>query len=174
MKRYFESKRVVHDPERLLAHLINNKFGAEGVSTQGDKTFIFMKDSENRSPEALLKSYVDQDYYEFTADRKGFQEPTGEYLYQIKRDGVDTLTFTITKRSGKNNAVKPDNETIDFHWHGPKLAFVSASKVNLVKGVGTVSVGRLYVSGAAIAEAVHPKEEARRATAFVEFVRILR
>lgn len=170
--KQFEFTKRIDDGDRFLHHLRAGGFKVKGVAIQGPKVFIQLEDAETRNPEALLKSYANQDYYIMTADRKALFFAKGLPTFPLKRDGKDVIVFTVTKKNGQTDALKPDTEEIDFHWHGTKVAWVPSLKIPIKKGVGTVQVGRIFVPGGGLCEAVHPTEAANRGTAYIQYVSV--
>lgn len=172
MKQFEFTKRIA-DADRFLHHLRSGGYKAQGVAIQESKVFVQPEEGETRSPEALVKAYSNQDYFEFTAaDRKPLFVREGIPTFPLKRDGKDVLIFTVTKKNGATETLKPDTEEVDFHWHGTKVAWVPSLKIPIKKGVGTVQVGRIFVPGGGLCEAVHPTEAAFRGTAYIQYMSV--
>ena len=171
MKQFEFTKRIA-DGDRFVHHLRTAGLKVLGAAIQGPKVFVQLDDAETRSPEAVVKAYANQDYFEFTADRKPLFAVDGIPTFPLKRDGKDVLVFTVTKKNGATETLKPDTEEVDFHWHGTKVAWVPSLKIPIKKGVGTVQVGRIFVPGGGLCEAVHPTEAAFRGTAYIQYMSV--
>jgi hypothetical protein len=168
----FTFNKTIRDAEHFMAHLRAGGFNVSGVAVTGPTTvYVEPMLGETKNPTSLVNSYVPKDYYEFTAADR--QERSIDILwmktYAVKRDGVDVINFTVTKKDGRTDQLKPENDRLDIHWHGARIAYVSEKVIILAGGIGHVSVGKVWVQGGGILEAVHPQEGARRATAYVKY-----
>lgn len=163
--------KVIRDKAKLLAHLRASGFPVDGVGSDDQGLYVFTPKGEKKDPSSAVNTYVPPDYYEIVGNRPPIGESPGSKwaIYSLKADGLDTVTFTVTKKNGKTGATKPDSEQVNIEWHGAREIYVSGATANLVNGVGTFEVGRArQVGGGSFVEVSHPEEKADRAYVKVE------
>lgn len=129
--------KKVWDLEHLKKTLEGKGYLVQGVGYGDGVLYIQLSDQDTKDPKPEVNAYVNPDYYEITSALPS--EIVGELrVYKLGIGGSGT--FTITKKSGATDAVKPDADMVEVFWPICGVP-ISQTKVTLQAGVGTVTLG---------------------------------
>lgn len=130
-------KRTVRDLAALRAHLLASGFPECSVSSLAGDVYIHHPADPKADPTALVKAYVDPDYYEIASSLPSTLHPAGTRNYVMPVTGG---RFTVTRRSGRDGSLIADARTAVASWHGHETT-VTPSTLSFANGTAEVVVG---------------------------------